>query len=71
MPNVGEVLPVGTPPTLVEGRESTHAPMSAIPEGISALDVAKSGLTPKPVTEALTNYGRMKAVLDASKKRRY
>lgn len=66
----GEVLPVGTPPILVEGRESTHAPLSAIPQGISALDVAKSGMAPAPVTEALTNYGRMKAVLDASKKRR-
>lgn len=70
MPPAGETLPVGTPPVLVEGRESTHAPLAAIPQGISALDVAKSGMAPAPVTEALTNYGRMKAVLEASKKRR-
>lgn len=66
----GGSIPVGRPPVLTEGQESTHAPLSAIPDGISALDVAKAGMTPAPVAEALTNYSRMKAVLDASKKRR-
>jgi hypothetical protein len=47
-----------------------HAPMAALPEGLSALDVAKA-VTPAPVAEAMTNFARMKAVLDASKKRRF
>lgn len=67
---VPDQIPVGRPPTLREGQESNHTPMEAIPQGVSALDVAKAGMVPAPVTEALTNYGRMKAVLDASKKRR-
>lgn len=75
MPGTGPSVPVasipmGRPPVLVEGQESSHAPMAAIPEGISALDVARAGMTPAPVAEALTNYDRMRAVLAASKKRR-
>ena len=48
-----------------------HVPLSNIPDGISALDVARAGMVPAPVTEALTNYGRMKKILDASKGKRY
>jgi len=67
---VGSPIPIGRPPMLVEGQESNHAPLAAIPDGVSALDVAKAGMTSAPVAEALTNYSRMKAVLEASKKRR-
>ena len=48
-----------------------HVPLSNIPDGISALDVARAGMTPAPITEALTNYDRMKKILDASKGKRY
>lgn len=43
---------------------------SNISEGISALDVAKTGVTSPSVTRALTDYGRMKKILDASKGKR-
>lgn len=59
------------PSVLREGEESPHAPMGEIPQGVSVLDVAKAGMVPKPVTEALTNFNRMKQVLEASKKRRF
>lgn len=66
-------FPVGSPPVLREGQESSHAPMEALPEGVSVLDVAKSGMLPKGnvVTEALTNYGRMKKILDQSRGKRH
>ena len=67
---VGANIPIGQPPMLQEGQESAHAPLSAIPEGVSALDVARAGMTPPAVTEALTNYDRMKKILEASKSRR-
>lgn len=63
-------IPIGQPPMLREGQESTHVPLSAIPDGISALDVARAGMTSPAVTEALTNYDRMKKILEASKGRR-
>ena len=63
-------IPIGQPPMLREGQESTYAPLSAIPDGISALDVARAGITPPAVTEALTNYDRMRKILEASKGRR-
>jgi hypothetical protein len=47
------------------------APLAAIPEGISALDVARMGGTSPAVTEALTNYDRMKKILQQSKEKRY
>lgn len=62
-------IPIGRPPTLTEGQESSHAPMAALPEGLSALDVAKA-VTPPPVAEAMTNFDRMRKVLEASKRRR-
>ena len=67
----GAGIPVGRPPVLQEGQESTHAPLSSISEGISALDVARAGMTTPAVTEALTNYDRMKKILEASKGKRY
>jgi hypothetical protein len=39
--------------------------------GVSALDVARAGITPPAVTEALTNYDRMKKILEQSKGKRY
>ena len=48
-----------------------HAPLASIPEGVSALDVARAGITPPAVTEALTNYDRMKKILQQSKEKRY
>lgn len=66
-------LPVGSPPVLQEGQESNHIPMETLPEGVSVLDVAKAGILPQgnPVTEALTNFDRMKKILDQSKGKRY
>lgn len=65
MPGASAVtLPVGTPPMLREGQESNHAPLSALPEGLSALDV--SSHIPDPnVKEALTrNYSEMMKLID-------
>lgn len=61
-------LPVAQPASII--RED-HVPLSAIPEGISALDVARAGVAPPAVTEALTNYDRMKKILEQSKGKRY
>jgi hypothetical protein len=62
-------LPIGTPPVLREGQESSHAPMQAIPEGVSALDVARSVPLAKPVAAALTkNYSQMMKMIDNKKK---
>lgn len=68
--DMGQIVqPVSQATMLSEG----HAPLSNIPEGISALDVAKvsNGVIAAPVKEALTNYDRMKKILDASKSKRY
>ncbi len=58
-------IPVSAPSTS-EG----HAVMAALPEGLSALDVAKA-VTPAPVAEAMTNFDRMRKVLEMSKGKRY
>lgn len=61
-------IPVGRPPVLIEGQESNHAPLSALPEGISALDMAKQGAAPATVTSALTrNYSQMLKLIDKKK----
>lgn len=61
-------IPIGRPPALVEGQESTHAPLSALPEGVSVLDVAKHGAVPATVTNALTrNYSQMLKLIDKKK----
>lgn len=61
-------VPVGKPPVLVEGQESSHAPLSALPEGVSALDVARHGAAPATVTNALTrNYSQMLKLIDKKK----
>jgi len=64
-------IPISAPPVLSEGQESRHAPMSALPEGISALDVAKAGMVPEAVTSVLTNFDRMKKILEQSKSKRH
>jgi hypothetical protein len=61
-------LPQSAPATVI--RED-HIPLADIADGVSALDVARAGMTPAPITEALTNYDRMKKILDASKGKRY
>lgn len=69
--NLPASIPIGHPPVLREGQESTHAPLSALPEGVSALDVAKAGAAPAPVTEALTrNYRDMMKLIDQKKGKR-
>jgi hypothetical protein len=66
--DMGQIIqPTSTTAILSEG----HVPLSNMPEGVSALDVAKAGLTPAPITEVLTNYDRMKKILEASKGKRY
>jgi len=63
MPTMPSQLPISRPPVLTEGQESTHAPMEAIPEGVSALDMARFVSAPA-VQNALTkNYsGMMKLI---------
>jgi hypothetical protein len=66
----------GMPPAVPQGHSPSpirenHVPLASIPEGISALDVAKSGVAPPAVTEALTNYDRMKQILEQSKGKRH
>jgi hypothetical protein len=62
-------LPVGTPPVLREGQESSHQPMAAIPDGVSALDVARQVPLAAPVAQALTrNYSQMMKIIDKKKK---
>lgn len=70
MPDM-KMAPQSSPAT-VPIREG-QAPMAALPEGVSALDVARAGMLPQgaAVTEALTNYDRMKKILEASKGKRY
>lgn len=61
-------IPIGNPPVLREGQESSHAPLSALPEGVSALDVARHGAAPATVTNALTrNYSQMLKLIDKKK----
>ena len=66
----------GMPTVPVKGQPSPviqedHVPLSNVIGGISALDVARAGGAPPAVTEALTNYDRMKKILEASKGKRY
>ena len=70
MPGPGpSSLPMGTPAPMVDGQESSHAPAAAIPEGISALDVARSVPLAAPVTQALTkNYSALMKAIDKKKK---
>jgi hypothetical protein len=58
----------GQPPVPI--RED-HVPLADIPQGVSALDVARAGVAPAAVTEALTNYDRMKQILNHSKEKRH
>jgi len=62
-------MPVMRPPTPIDGQESTHAPLSALPEGISAIDLARHGAIEKPeIKRALTrNYSEMMKIIDKKK----
>jgi len=66
MPGVSPGVPLARPPQLVEGQESTHIPMEAMGE-VSALDVARAGIVPGAVGAALTNFDRMRKILQQSK----
>lgn len=65
MPTMPSSIPVSAPSTS-EG----HAVMAALPEGLSALDVAKA-VTPPAVANAMTDFSRMRKVLEMSKGKRY
>jgi hypothetical protein len=59
------VMPGGRPAPLVEGQESSHAPLSSIPNGVSALDVVKHIPAAPEVKKALTrNYSQMMKLID-------
>lgn len=67
MPTVGDMSSIiSQPPVeLREGQESSHAPLSSIPQGISALDVARQIPLAKPVAAALTkNYSALMKAVD-------
>ncbi len=54
--------------SLIEGQESNHVPMADIPQGISALDVARQVPIAAPVAQALTkNYSAMMKLIDKKK----
>jgi hypothetical protein len=66
----GASVPISKPPPLIEGRESTHAPMAEIPSGISVLDVARQVPLAAPVAQALTkNYSAMMKLVDSKRRR--
>jgi hypothetical protein len=68
--DMGQIIqPTSQAAMLSEG----HAPLSNIPDGVSVLDVAKiaDGVIAAPVQAALTDYGRMKKIFEASKGKRY
>lgn len=61
-------LPGSRPVVLTEGQESTHTPLSELPQGMSALDVIKQVPAPAAVTKALTrNYSQMLKLIDKKK----
>jgi len=64
VPTMPSALPISRPPVLAEGQESTHAPMEALPQGVSALDMARHVSAPA-VQHALTrNYSQMMKLID-------
>ncbi len=70
MMSPGEIpsIPIGTPPLLVEGQVSTHAPLDALPEGVSVLDIVKQVPVKSEVKHALTrNYSDMMKLIDKKK----
>ena len=57
-------MPLPRPPVLSE----SHVPMSDIPQGVSALDVARQVPLAQPVAHALTkNYSQMMKLIDKKK----
>lgn len=61
-------VPISKPPVLAEGQVSNHAPMAELPQGVSVLDVARTGAAPEAVTGALTrNYSQMMKLIDKKK----
>lgn len=68
MPTMPSTLPISRPPVLAEGQVSNHAPLEALPEGISALDVVRE--IPAPALQkALTrNYAELVKVFNKTSK---
>ena len=63
MPGMSSGVPVARPPQLVEGQESMHVPMEAIPQGASVLDFKQHA--PAAVAGALNrNYSQMMKLID-------
>ena len=61
-------IQISRPPDLVEGQESTYAPLESLPEGVSALDVARQVPLADPVARALTrNYSAVMKKIDEKK----
>ena len=63
VPTIPSSMTVSRPPMLVEGQESTHAPMAEIPVGASVLDFKQHA--PAAVAGALSrNYSQMMKLID-------
>lgn len=63
--NINENIKISSLPTLIEGQESSHAPLEALPDGMSALDVARQIPLADPVARALTrNYSAVMKKID-------
>ena len=65
-------IPISRPPVLVEGQESNHAPLAEVlPQGVSALDIAREIPLAEPVAQALTkNYSQMMKLIDQKQGRK-
>lgn len=64
MPGVNPDIPLAQPPALMESQASL--PIAAMGE-VSALDVARAGMVPGAAGAALTNFDRMRKILQQSK----
>lgn len=67
-------MPTMAPPVMVEGQDGVRvgegaAPLSTLPQGVSALDVARQVPLAAPVAQALTkNYSQLMKAIDKKKK---
>jgi hypothetical protein len=67
MPNMSPGVPLSRPP---QAMSESHIPGEMIPEGISALDVARQVPLSQPVAKALTkNYSAMMKLIDNKRKK--
>jgi hypothetical protein len=67
-------MPTMAPPVMMEGQDSVRvgegaSPLSTLPQGVSALDIARQVPLAAPVAQALTkNYSQMMKLIDKKKK---